>query len=90
MTLFGLADGGCVGIGQDITDSDSPCYDFVTGPSAADNVRIAGIGVSCVEACCDQHSSAMQTIPFAIVCAPMSCVLDACSVVDSHRHLEHV
>ncbi|CAL5229118.1 g12383 [Coccomyxa viridis] len=38
-----LQDGGCVGIGQDITDSDSPCYDFVTGPSAADNVRIAGL-----------------------------------------------
>ena len=39
-----IAGGGCVGIGQDITASDSPCYDFVTGPSTADNVRIAGTG----------------------------------------------
>lgn len=28
-------------IGQDITASDSPCYEFVTGPSQADFRRIA-------------------------------------------------
>lgn len=35
--------GGCVGIGQDITARDSPCYDFVTGPSAAEYRRIAAL-----------------------------------------------
>jgi hypothetical protein len=32
-----------VGIGQDITSTDSPCYTFVTGPSLAEYRRIAAL-----------------------------------------------
>ena len=32
-----------MGIGQDITADDSPCYSFVTGPTLAEYRRIAGL-----------------------------------------------
>ncbi|EIE19863.1 hypothetical protein COCSUDRAFT_44279 [Coccomyxa subellipsoidea C-169] len=38
-----LLQGGCVGIGQSITATDSPCYEFVTGPTLAEYRRIAAL-----------------------------------------------
>ncbi len=56
MAAHVLCAGGCVGIGQDITAQDSPCYDFVTGPSQADFTRIAGESDAGVAADVAAHS----------------------------------
>ena len=44
-----LLAGGCLGIGQDITSEDSPCYSFVVGPTQADFrriVRLTDVGIA--------------------------------------------